>query len=225
MSMKEGYFFKRNKELTNYNSELLRYELGQREVRTLRSLAQLYGISLSGFKDKRILDLGCADQHVKKPLEEQGGKYIGLDIEDLNFETDSLPIQDNSIDVVMSLAVIEHIHNPEIFLNEIYRVLKPGGFVYLSTPNFKLCFKDFYNDCTHVKPYTPESLEMVLGIFNFQNPQTFPGLRCKPNWYYTGKYRFFKASKLLPFNGDQKFAPSFLKGKATSIFAIGTKAG
>lgn len=223
--MKKGYFFKRNQELAENHSILLRYELGKREAQTLLSLGRLYGSSLCGFKEKCILDLGCADQHVKKPIEEQGGKYVGLDIEDLNFETDSLPIQDNSIDVVMSLAVIEHIFNPEIFLSEIYRVLKPGGFVYISTPNFKLCFKDFYNDCTHVKPYTPESLEMVLRVFNFENPQTFPGLRCKPTWYYTGKYRFFKASKLLPFNGDQKFAPFFLKGKATSIFAIGTKAG
>lgn len=221
--MKEGYFFKRNQELAENNSALLRYELGQREVQTLLSLAQLYGSSFSGSQGDSILDLGCADQHVKKPLEKHGIQYTGLDIEDLNFETDTLPIQDNSIDVVMSLAVIEHIQNPELFLSEIYRVLKPGGFVYLSTPNFKLCFKDFYNDCTHVKPYTPESLEMVLRVFNFQNPQTFPGLRCKPNWYYKGKYRFFKASKLLPFTGDQKFAPSFLKGKATSIFALGTK--
>ena len=101
--------------------------------------------------------------------------------------------------------------------------MKPGGLVYLSTPNFRLCYKTFYNDYTHVKPYTPESIESLLNAFEYSNPCTYPGLRCKPDWYYLGKYRFLKARILLPFTGEYKFAPSILKGKSTSIFALASK--
>jgi hypothetical protein len=60
-------------------------------------------------------------------------------------------------------------------------------------------------------------------MYGFNNPKTYPGLRCKPKWYYLGKYRFLKGNYLLPFRGETKYVPSFLKGRSTSIFAIATK--
>jgi 2-polyprenyl-3-methyl-5-hydroxy-6-metoxy-1,4-benzoquinol methylase len=42
----------------------------------------------------------------------------------------------DSYDVAVCLEVIEHIVNCEHLLNEIYRALRPGGFLILSTPNF-----------------------------------------------------------------------------------------
>jgi SAM-dependent methyltransferase len=222
MDLKRKYFFKRNHSLLQDDGNK-RKELGEREVRTLISLAKLYGYDISSLQQKTLIDLGAGDQHIKESVETQGVKYIGLDIDDLNFEIDHFPIEDNSIDIAISLAVLEHLNDPALFLKEIFRVLKPGGLIYLSTPNFRLCYKTFYNDYTHVKPYTPESIESLLNGFDFVNPYTYPGLRCKPNWFYEGKYRFFKAHKLLPFTGDQKFIPSFLKGKSTSIFALALK--
>jgi len=207
--------------LDNENDK--RHILGEREVKTLISLAKLYGYDITNLRHKTIVDLGAGDQHLKKSIENREIKYIGLDIDELNFETDTLPLEDNSIDIAISLAVLEHLNDPSIFLREVYRTLKPGGLIYLSTPNFRSCYKTFYNDFTHVRPYTPESIEALLNAFEYSNARSYPGLRCKPNWYYEGKYRFFKAEKLLPFTGDQKFAPSFLKGKSTSVFAIASK--
>lgn len=45
-----------------------------------------------------------------------------------------LSLQDQSIDVALSLAVLEHLDKPEVFLSEVHRVLKPGGTVLLTTP-------------------------------------------------------------------------------------------
>ncbi|KXK27781.1 MAG: type 11 methyltransferase, partial [Bacteroidetes bacterium OLB12] len=42
---------------------------------------------------------------------------------------------DNSFDSVVSFQVIEHIENDHLFLQEINRVLKPGGIALLTTPN------------------------------------------------------------------------------------------
>ena len=50
-----------------------------------------------------------------------------------------LPIKSNSIDVVISLAVIEHVHNPHTLLKESYRVLKHDGVFLLTSPS--ICAK------------------------------------------------------------------------------------
>ena len=68
-----------------------------------------------------------------------------------------------------------------------------------------------------------QSIQETLEIFRFENVKTFPGLRCKSKWWYVGKYRFQKARYLFPFTNELKYIPSFLKGKARSIIAIGQK--
>ena len=53
---------------------------------------------------------------------------------DIVCDGDNLPFKDNSFDVVLSLAVLEHVKNPWIHANEMIRVLKPGGTVYAEVP-------------------------------------------------------------------------------------------
>ena len=49
----------------------------------------------------------------------------------------TLDVADNSVDVIVSLQVIEHLYEPEIFIKEVYRVLKPGGVFMFTTPNLQ----------------------------------------------------------------------------------------
>ena len=84
-------------------------------------------------------------------------RYVGIEVDDnarmiaqLNVQSPfvefvagsglSLPFEDNSIDTCVTYDVIEHIPigTEKLFLSEIYRVLKPGGCRYLSTPNHHL---------------------------------------------------------------------------------------
>jgi ubiquinone/menaquinone biosynthesis C-methylase UbiE len=51
---------------------------------------------------------------------------------DLNKE---LPIKDNFFDVIISNRVIEHLVDVDLFVEEIYRILKPGGYAVTSTEN------------------------------------------------------------------------------------------
>jgi predicted SAM-dependent methyltransferase len=46
-------------------------------------------------------------------------------------------LDDNSVDLVAALDFIEHIVDPENFARECFRVLKPGGEVFINTPNIQ----------------------------------------------------------------------------------------
>lgn len=50
-------------------------------------------------------------------------------------DAQALPLSSNSADVVAAFDVIEHLAEPELFLAEAHRVLRPGGVLILSTPN------------------------------------------------------------------------------------------
>ena len=196
--------------------------LGEREIQTFKLLAADLGVELG--PNKLMLDLGSADHFLEPACISEGWMYQGLDYVDVDFEVDVFPVQDNSVDFAVSLAVIEHLRDPENFLSEVFRCLKPGGLVYLSTPNFQFDWKNFYNDPTHVRPYTPTALEQLLLLSDFRSVATFPGLRGKKINWYKGNNRFFRAFYLLPFRGDTKWpVPQFLKGHARSIFALARK--
>ena len=135
---------------------------------------------------------------------------------------------------MISLGVTEALKNPNNLIKEAYRVLKKDGHAYIVTPNWKKDYKNFFNNYYHKTPFTPESLETSLRLNGFKEVKTFPGLRCKPMWYYSGKYRFEKAYYLLPFVGNnflnynakkinRSWIPEFLKGHSRSIIGIAKK--
>jgi SAM-dependent methyltransferase len=100
---------------------------------------------------KRTLDVACGSGMGTKYLSVSGAaSSVGLDIDptvvsfaskryaDCKFaqcDVTKLCIADASIDIVVSFETIEHIKDQAKFLNECYRVLKPGGVLICSTPN------------------------------------------------------------------------------------------
>ena len=196
--------------------------LAERDVYTITYLLkEFYGFDI--IKGHKILDLGSGDKFLEKEFNKKGVYYFSLDINDLDFDRDQFKLEENSFDLVISLAVLEHLKNSNLFLSEIKRVLKNGSYLFLSTPNWKYSKDFFFDDVTHVKPYSPESLNEILNIIGFKEIKIMPNLRCKSKWWYQGKYKFFKANYLLPFTNNVKFIPNFLKGKAKGMFAIAKK--
>jgi SAM-dependent methyltransferase len=84
-------------------------------------------------KDKQsfMLDLGCGSTLHRPLCERAGFKYIGLDYNSLEAtvlgDAHSLPFEDESLDFVLSIAVLEHLRYPFIALSEVHRVLKKQG--------------------------------------------------------------------------------------------------
>jgi len=168
-----------------------------------------------------LLDLGCGDGSFVKFLNQLKFNAVGVDIEEVNLEKDKTKFLENSFDNILLNSVVEHISNIDHLFTEIRRILKPGGNLIIVTPNFSYDFKNFYNDPTHIRPFTHTSMLKILQIYKFNN------IIIKP---WTTKYKriinlisfpFFFCAKILPFkNNDNVFIPSFLKGKSTSLLAV-----
>jgi len=98
-------------------------------------------------KDETVLDLGCGPRDQAVPIEYSGYKYVGVDYSnqaaDFLADAHSLPFQTNTFNCVLSYAVLEHLHNPIIAIQEIERVLKPGG-IYIGTVSQGEPFHDSY---------------------------------------------------------------------------------
>lgn len=102
---------------------------------------------LSGRKDFVLLDAGCGRQATLGwNIRHKCKKYMGVDrdippvtISNLQFlkgtVEDVFPsLPPESVDVVTALALIEHLDNPQDFVKQCLRVLKPGGVLMLTTP-------------------------------------------------------------------------------------------
>lgn len=90
-----------------------------------------------------IYDFGCGDKPYQEYFESLSEKYIGVDwpnsIHELNADiiadlNKPLPIESNSADTIVSLSVMEHLYEPQVMLNEAYRILKNGGHMVLQVP-------------------------------------------------------------------------------------------
>jgi SAM-dependent methyltransferase len=79
------------------------------------------------------------------------------------------PFADKSFDVVLCFQVIEHIEDDHGLLKEIHRVLKPGGVLFLTTPNRTLSLS---RNPWHVREYTASELSVLAHRF-------FPGVQMK----------------------------------------------
>ena len=138
---KNDYF---NYELENDRNFFNLMKLGLKDIK-------FFDKPLSGFINKRFLDIGCATGLLVKYMQDKGWESSGIEIcresaeygiknrgvriiiktlEDAHFD-------DEHFSVIHFSHVIEHIPSPYSFLKEVYRILAPGGKAIITTPNVK----------------------------------------------------------------------------------------
>lgn len=94
-----------------------------------------------------VLEIGCGrTAPCLRQLQGRAGKLYGIDVVPFSIEDNDLILLNESADqmnsvggrtmhLVFSRSVMEHIENPEATLQEVFRVLKPGGKYIFLTPN------------------------------------------------------------------------------------------
>lgn len=76
-------------------------------------------------------------------------------------DSTNLDFPDNYFDAIISQDTVEHIHDDDKFISEIYRVLKLGGWAVLFTPHSKI-HNDNPKHKYHVREYSKETFDALL---------------------------------------------------------------
>ncbi|OGC45113.1 hypothetical protein A2V49_02305 [candidate division WWE3 bacterium RBG_19FT_COMBO_34_6] len=90
----------------------------------------------SGFAMKNLRDRGCACEGIEiSKLEANYSKNLGFRVYEYDLETNWAYKINKKYDYVMAGEIIEHIFDTDLFLKNIYKVLKKNGCLIISTPN------------------------------------------------------------------------------------------
>lgn len=136
-----------------------------------------------------VLDIGCGDGHFLSSFQKLGVKTYGTEFDEFSASTAKKngaiildgglmpePLNDlKGFDAIIFTEVIEHINNPETVLNHFYKILSPGGLIFMTTPNFAsieryalgpewgmICYPE------HISYYTPKTLNQALKKIGFK---------------------------------------------------------
>lgn len=178
-------------------------------------------------KDKKLIfDAGCGSGDFMK-LNPFNAKIVGRDVNKDNINklkkqgfnvgfgdlNKDLEFSENSFDAISCFHVLEHLTNPQKAISEFYRVLKKEGVLMIMVPSFS--FKNFYNDYTHVRPYTSVSLFKILEHSGFSQIQIKKGPLLESQ-FINALFLFFPKTRL----SIEKFLGKFFPSE---IFAIAKK--
>jgi SAM-dependent methyltransferase len=103
-------------------------------------------LSMEGRPKGRVLDAPVGEGAISRLLSKMGHDVTAFDINEREFAAKEvplvigdmnrlLPFQDNFFDYIVCIDGIEHLENPYFAIREFARILKPGGELFISTPN------------------------------------------------------------------------------------------
>lgn len=160
----------------------------------------IYDVSdawLTRFTDQykgHLYDLGCGEMPYKSWLLNYADQYTGVDwdstlhelkadiLADLN---EPLPIESEVADTVISLSVMEHLREPQVFLREAHRILKPRGAMILQVPFMWWVHEapyDYYR-------YTRFGLQYLFEKAGFVDVQVYPSTGFWTMWTLKFNYQ------------------------------------
>lgn len=172
--------------LDHYNSYPIGYN-STSEI-TIKRIAEI----IDGFKKynklNKILDVGCGSGLFLQEAKKRGWEVYGTEYTDaqldylnqmgINIVKGSLTkdsFEPEMFDVIVSSEVIEHINNPVEEINHFKRLLRKGGLMYITTPNFncleRYFLKSSYNIIEypeHLCYYTPKTIDFLFKNNGFQ---------------------------------------------------------
>jgi SAM-dependent methyltransferase len=108
--------------LIEYNPEAVLLDTGCGNCSHTLQLAKIIGT-------QNIVGIDAAPEYIVPNEYTHKVEIIKADLNEV------LPFPDNHFDVIHSNQVLEHLFNTDIYVSELYRILKPNGYAIVSTPN------------------------------------------------------------------------------------------
>ncbi len=135
---------------------------------------------LPGYRATKLLDLGSGRGEFLHGFARQGFDAMGVDrsrpsvpkfsepVVVGDYERTGLPFADGEFSVLFSKSVFEHIVDISSLLKECHRVLAPAGRMIALVPDWTAQWRHFYDDWTHVRPFTLNGLRECVECHGFQ---------------------------------------------------------
>ncbi|MCO5247387.1 MAG: class I SAM-dependent methyltransferase [Chitinophagales bacterium] len=172
-----------------------------------------------------LLELGCGEGRGVELLSPLSKTYTAVDkivevgdtirrkYQDIRFINMNIPpfkgLDDDSFDTIVSFQVIEHIQEDKVFLEEIHRVLKPGGVAVITTPN---SIMSLTRNPWHIREYTAQELiRLTSSIFKEVQAFGITGNEKIWNYYEKNKAAVAKYKKLDIFGLEKRLPASVLR--------------
>lgn len=136
-------------------------------------------------RNLNILDMGCGTGQYFKALSEFG-KVIGTDISRevfrfisrngnsvfINTDVQKLPFKNCRFDLIWASSILEHLKDDRFALQEIYRVLKPGGRVVIAVPAHHFLWGHNDELAHHLRRYSQKEIEELCRASGFRLMRT-----------------------------------------------------
>jgi ubiquinone/menaquinone biosynthesis C-methylase UbiE len=163
-----------------------RYSFSKERSKVWKAICEYLQEYIEPAKDI-VLDLGCgycdfinnirASKKIAVDISLESQLYANQDVLFYESSITSLTmIEDESIDVVFASNLLEHLNDDEISksITEVIRVLRTNGRFIIIQPNFKYCFREYFDDYTHKKIFTHISLSDLLRSYKFRAIKIYP---------------------------------------------------
>jgi len=141
-----------------------------------------YAFVMPFVKGKVVVDIASGEGYGSNLIAQQAAQVTGVDVSaeavqqaatkykrpNLSFVTGSatsIPLNDQSVDVVVSFETLEHLLEQDQMIAEIRRVLKPAGMLIISTPEKENYHPTDPDNPYHLKELTSEEFMSLLGKY------------------------------------------------------------
>jgi len=170
----------------------------------------------------KILEPGCGRGEFLRAFKDLGMEAYGLDISEETRELlkkdkieltvcdveseEGLPFSNDYFDVIYNKSFLEHLKNPENFMKEANRVLRPGGLLLCLVPDWEANYKIYFDDFTHRTPFTVISLNDIYNMSDFEGVDVSRFRQLPLVWKYPIlNYLCAAISPLIPVRTKNKF--------------------
>ncbi len=197
----------------------------------------VYFEKILGRKCQNILDIGCGPGVFYKPYKNLSINWTGVEVSPFWIEfgkKNKIPILEKNLneikekfDIITAHQVLEHVENPMKFMNQVLRILKPGGILYFEIPNhFSLSSSirkispilsydyGFIQPPMHMRAYSSYTIKKLFKKNQLIIKDIFTCSNNDLTWGQVRKYSFFQ--KLF-------FTISALFGKGSLLIGIAKK--
>jgi len=143
--------------------------------------------------NSRLLDLGCGNGDFLLRARQAGWQTLGVDVDPkaavlarqrgIDIKVGDITILSNSsaFDGITLSHIIEHVHDPVTVITACYRLLKPGGWLWLETPNIDSQGHQLYGEYwrgleapRHLILFNNNSLRFLLSTTGFEHIELLP---------------------------------------------------